>query len=268
MAARLVRVAALIASLLLAGCQQELYSNLSEVDANEMMTRLMASGIAVEKVAQGKDGFTLQVDSHDILRAMNVLNEAGYPKSRYDSLAELFPKTGLVTSEFEEHVRYIHLLEEKMAKTLSTIDGVMTARVHIVLPEAPQLGQPVKPSSAAVFIKHQAGVDLDFFVPQMRRLVSSSIEGLEYTAVTVVLTEAVPPKLNIVAPQTASNVVEVLPGLSIKDASTDRFWQIAGIVGIAIAFLIASNIAMLVTTLSRWRRKRPSEAALTVAEPS
>jgi type III secretion protein J len=267
MAARPIRIAVLVGSLALAACQQELYSNLTEVDANEMMTRLMANGISVEKVAQGKDVFTLQVNSSDILRAMNVLNDGGYPKHRYDGIADLFPKTGLVTSQFEERVRYIHLLEQNMAKTLSTIDGVIAARVHIVLPEAPQLGQPLKPSSAAVFIKHQAGVDLDFFVPQIRRLISSSIEGLEYTAVTVILAEASAPKLSVVGPQDPGNVVEVLPGLSIKDASKDRFWQIASFVGIAIALLIASNIAMLVTNLSKWRRKRTSEAALE-AEPS
>jgi type III secretory pathway lipoprotein EscJ len=111
----------------------------------------------------------------------------------------MFEKTGIMSSPFEERVRYINALGEEVAQTLSQIDGVISARVHIVLPDAPSLGQPVKPSSAAVFIKHQPGVDLDFFQPQIRRLVSSAIEGLEYSAVTVVLVDAAPTKVSTMA---------------------------------------------------------------------
>src|SRR5690606_37312618 len=45
-------------------------------------------------------------------------------------------------------------------------------------------------SSAAVFIKHRAGLDLDFLTPQIKRLVSNAIEGMSYDKVSVVLIEA------------------------------------------------------------------------------
>ena len=143
------------------------------------------------------------------------------------------------------------------------------ARVHIVLPDTPQLGQPVKPSSAAVFIKHRPGVDLDFFVPQIRRLVSSSIEGLQYGAVTVVLAEATPTKLETPTEAGSSGNVEVLPGLAIKDADRSRFWQIAMGVGALIGLLIAGNLVLLFFYLRDRRGKRPTvTAAVPMVEPS
>jgi type III secretion protein J len=227
---------------------------------------LMGAGVPTSKVARGKDGFTLSVDERDMLRAIAILKDAGYPRNSRDSIGKVFQKSGIMSSPFEERVRYIYALSEEVAQTLSNIDGVVTARVHIVLPDAPQLGQPVKPSSAAVFIKHQAGVDLDFFVPQIRRLVSSSIEGLEYSAVTVVLTEAAPTKA--VSTKDVSGTVEVLPGLAIRDTDVARFWQF--VAGIA-AFVAGLSAAMVFAWRSLQKRRAKSAsggANLPLVEPS
>jgi type III secretion protein J len=260
---------ALALALVLAGCRAELYSNLSEVEANQMLAILMANGISAEKAVKGKGGFTLSVDERDLLKALAILNDRGYPKSARDSIGKVFQKSGIMSSPFEERVRYIYALGEEVAQTLSQLDGVVTARVHIVLPDTPQLGQPIKPSSAAVFIKHQPGVDLDYFTPQIRRLVASSIEGLQYNAVSVVLAEAAPtrpPTINAAVNPT----VEVLPGLAVRDTDQGRFWQlfIAGLVLIGI--LAAGNGVALVFYL-RMRRAKPAtsqETAVAVLEPT
>jgi type III secretion protein J len=251
----------------LAGCQGELYSNLSESEANQMLAVLMSSGVSTTKTAKGKDGFSLSVDERDMLRAIAILKDAGFPKNTRDSIGKVFQKSGIMSSPFEERVRYIYALSEDVAQTLSNIDGVLAARVHIVLPDAPQLGQPVKPSSAAVFIKHQSGVDLDFFVPQIRRLVSSSIEGLEYAAVTVVLTEALPTKS--VTTADASGTLEVLPGLAVRDTDVGRFWQLLGGV-VAFTLMLAGSVAFAWRTVQQRRAKRPAAATANAAlvEPS
>ena len=154
-------------------------------------------------------------------------------------------------------MRYIFALGEEVAQTLSNIDGVVTARVQVVLPDPPQLGQPLKPASASVFIKHDPSVDLEFLVPQIRRLVSSSIEGLQYDAVTVVLSEANPAE--VATQKGAERTVEVLPGLSIKDTDVDRFWMMAYGAGGAMAVLLMLSVAGAVTILRR-RRPRKKDA--------
>lgn len=238
---------------LLAGCQTDLYSNLTEDDANQMLAVLMAKGVPTAKTPHGKEGFSLSVDDRDILRAIAILKDAGYPKDSRESIGKVFQKSGIISSPFEEKVRYTYALGEEVARTLSQIDGVITARVHIVLPDAPQLGQPLKPSSAAVFIKHQPGVDLEFFIPQIRRLVSSSVEGLEYSAVTVVLKEA--PVTKSVATKDVFGTVEVLPGLSVRDSDVRRFWGfIAGIV--AFSASMVGIVTFLWLTMRKSREKR------------
>lgn len=243
---------AVCATLALAGCKQDLYSNLSEVEANQMMAVLMSSGIAADKTNLG-ESFTLRVESDDLVRAISLLNSKGYPKSARESIGSVFQKSGIISSPFEERVRYIYALGEDVAQTLSQIDGVVTARVHVVLPDQPQLGQPVKPSSAAVFIKHEPGVDLEYYVPQIRRLVSSSIEGLPYDAVTVVMTEAMPAETPTAAAEEV-RTVDVLPGLAVREADVDYFWKLAIGLAVAAAALVVATVAVTALVLRRRRR--------------
>ena len=46
----------------------------------------------------------------------------------------------------------MHALAQDLSATISRIDGVVVARVHIVLPDNNPFAEKVKPSSAAVFI--------------------------------------------------------------------------------------------------------------------
>ena len=256
-----------MAALFLAGCKSELYSNLSEPEANQMMAILMANSIDTDKAA-GKDGFTLSVDQSKMLRAIAVLKDAGYPKSSHASIATVFQQSGIMSSPFEERVRYIYALGQEVAETLSHIDGVVTARMNIVLPKRPELGQPVRPSSAAVFIKYQPGVDLDYFVPQIKRLVSSSIEGLDYSAVTVVLDQSSPMKT--AAPVDRRKLVEVLPGLSIPRTQQQRFWELAAIAAGVFVVLIGGNLTLAFAWKGRdlLKKKATASPAEPAVEPS
>ncbi|MCL4168896.1 UNVERIFIED_CONTAM: hypothetical protein GTU68_011911, partial [Idotea baltica] len=140
-----------------------------------MLAILMTNGISATKEYKGDEGVTLLVEETELARAIEVLKENGYPRETRISMGKVFEKSGIMSSPFEERIRFIYALGEEVSQTLSEIDGVLTARVHIVLPEDPSLGEEVSPSSAAVFIKHRIDVDLDFFTPQIRRLVSNSI---------------------------------------------------------------------------------------------
>ncbi len=251
-ALRALKLCVLLTCLALAACKVDLYSNLSEVEANQMLAVLMSSGIVAEKAHVG-EGFQVRVEDRDMVQAIAVLTAKGFPKNTRDSIGTVFQKSGIISSPFEERVRYIYALGEEVAQTLSEIDGVVTARVHVVLPEEPQLGEPVVPSSAAVFIKHEANVDLEFLVPQIRRLVSSSIKGLQYNAVTVVLTEASPTEVAT----TASNerVVDVIQGLGVREANLPLFWTIVYVAGGAIIVLAIFAVVAAVLLFARRRPK-------------
>lgn len=247
---RLICRLAIISSLLvLAGCTSELYSNLSESDANEMLSVLLANKIEAEKQAGAEGTFNLVVSDDEVLRALDVLRNAGLPRASRENMGQVFAKSGIVSSPFEERVRYIYALGEDVAATIQQIDGVLTARVHIVMPEKAELGQDVKPSSAAVFIKQRPNVDLDFLVPQIRRLVSNAIEGVTFDNVTVVLVEAMdaPPA---VTARDEPQLEQILPGVTIAASSASGMWIWISVVGVVLVALIA-GIAVLTWMLLR-----------------
>jgi type III secretion protein J len=203
----------------------------------------LANNINAQKQPGEEGTFTLVVKDDEVLKALDVLRNAGLPRASRENMGQVFAKSGIVSSPFEERIRYIYALGEDVATTIQQIDGVLTARVHIVMPEKAELGQEVKPSSAAVFIKQRPNVDLDFLVPQIRRLVSNSIEGVTFDNVTVVLVEAmdVPPTAN---GQNEPQLKQILPGVSISSTSASSLWIWIGVVGVIILALIGGVAAL------------------------
>lgn len=166
-------------SFLLSACGDKtlLNSGLSENDANDMVAELNRHHIDVQKQVE-KEGVSIEVSGEDIERAVDILNAAGLPRKARTNLGEVFQKSGVISSPLEERARYIYALSQEVESTLAQIDGVVVARVHVVLPERIAPGEPVQPASASVFIKYRDNLDPDSIEPRIRRLVASSIPGL------------------------------------------------------------------------------------------
>lgn len=181
-------IIAVAAALLVAcGSQVDLMSSVAEDEANEVIAALLQANIQVRKVA-AKDGMVgLRVNNDQVGRALEVMRANGLPREPYAGMGQLFKKEGLISSPLEERARYIYALTQELSSTLSRIDGVLRARVHVVLPERGTAGEPSTSSSAAVFIKYKDGYDLERIQPQVRRLVSNSIPGLTPENVSIVL---------------------------------------------------------------------------------
>jgi type III secretion protein J len=176
------------AALLLTACgAQDLYAQLDEQQANEMVAVLRNAGLEADKEQREGANFAVVAPPSEFARAITVLRANGYPRDSFDSIGHVFKKDGFVSSPVEEHARLTHALSQEIANTLSHIDGVIVARVQLALPDKDPLADKVQPAAAAVFIKHRAGVDLSGSVGQIKALVVNSVEGLPYDNVTVAL---------------------------------------------------------------------------------
>jgi type III secretion protein J len=177
----------------LSGCSgQELYGQLDERQANEMVAVLRNAGLAADKLRRDGGSFAVATSAADFSAAVEVLKEGGYPRDAHDSLGDVFRKEGFVSSPLEERARLTHALSQEIAHTLSSIDGVVMARVHLAMPQKDPLAEKPRLAAASVFIKHRPGVDLNPRVGHIKALVVNAIEGLPYDNVTVALFTAEP----------------------------------------------------------------------------
>ncbi|QNM97619.1 type III secretion system inner membrane ring lipoprotein SctJ [Chitinimonas koreensis] len=170
---------ALALVLALAGCggRVDLQSGLSDEEANDIIAVLRDGGIDAGKRTL-KEGYAVAVEEAELGRAVNLLHAHGLPRRRYERMGDIFKKEGMISTPLEERARYLYALSQELEHTLGQIDGVVVARVHVVLPDRVAPGEPLLPSSAAVFIKHQATLDPDLVQPRVRHLVTASIPGL------------------------------------------------------------------------------------------
>ena len=188
----LVRICVSCLFFILCACSEttNLQAGLNDADANEIISVLHRHGIKAQKRIT-KEGVTLTVDVGDISRATEAMHDAGLPRKARSDLGQVFKKEGMISTPLEERVRYIHGLSQELEYTLQQFDNVVSARVHVVLPERIAPGEPIQPSSAAVFVKYRPPFDEDTATPRIRSLVASSIPGLSgeegYSKVSVVL---------------------------------------------------------------------------------
>jgi len=186
----------LSAALLLSGCDKEttLHAGLAEQQANLVMAALLDAGISCHK-SPGEEGtWDVSVVESRFADAVNLLNKAGLPRNDHQGIGAVFKKTGMISSPSEERIRFMDALAQDIAKTISGIDGVVDARVHIVLPENDPFARHAMPSSAAVAIRSRWDADLTDVIPSVKGLVKNAIEGLQYEKIMVTVFRDSPPK--------------------------------------------------------------------------
>jgi len=246
---------AIVLLLVLSGCgaRVELMSSIPEEEANQILSTLLDAGIPAEKTVN-KTGVTISVDSHQAARSLDVLRAHGLPRERFAGIGDVFRKEGLVSSPLEERARYIYALSQELGNTLSKMDGVLVARVHVVLPERGQMGDAATPATAAVFVKHRAGYNLDALQPQIRKMVSNSIPGLEPERVSIVLVASQAPATSV---RPAWESV-----LGIRVAPDSR----GAVIGLAVALVLALIVSGMAVGYLLWRRFRSTDVMQTLIE--
>ncbi len=207
--AKALRFLLLGAFVMLASCDANrvIINNVDEREANEIVVLLASKGIVADKMVQvgnspGADNtqlrFSISVGENESTSAMAFLNQNGLPRVQGTSLLNLFARQGLMSSQQEEMIRFQAGLSEQIANTIRRIDGVIDAQVQIAFPSSDaNVGvvpgaNAVQKITAAVYVKHQGVLDdpNSHLVTKIKRLVASSVSGLELNDVTVIADRA------------------------------------------------------------------------------
>ena len=233
--------------LLLSGCTTQLYDNLNEAEANAVMAALLENDLPAQKRPGTEGTYSVFIHPDDFARAARILDLRGLPGKRYDDLGQVFGKDAMFSTPMEEKARYLYAMQEELAHTVALIDGVLAARVHLVLAEQDQLGRELHKPTAAVFVKH---VDDERHDPvahrsEIRRLTAAAVPNLDEESIVV---SFFPAAARAEAPPRPREWARVL-GVRVAAESAERLWALLG--GAA-----AVCAALLVATLTFWRRGR------------
>ncbi|RME72068.1 MAG: hypothetical protein D6776_09415, partial [Planctomycetota bacterium] len=152
---------ALVCVLGIAGCKKDVLHGLDEVEANRVIVVLAKHGITADKEPDtaGDEGprYKIVTDEKDAVRASEILLELGLPRKKKKGLADVYATPSMIPTDMEEKARNLLALQGELASTLEAIDGVVDARVHLVLPELGLLGDrgPERGGQASVLVKHE-----------------------------------------------------------------------------------------------------------------
>jgi type III secretion protein J len=171
---------AVVVLLTACGSKETLLRDLSEPDANEIIAVLHSNSIGSEKLqdAKGKT-FTVMVSKGHLPQAVSVLRAVGLPRQQRASFSEVFKSNGFAPTAFEERVRFIYATSQELERTISYMEGVLVARVHVVMPEKAYRRENQNPPSASVFIAYDDRITFEAQIPKIRKLVAESIENLD-----------------------------------------------------------------------------------------
>lgn len=162
-----------------------LYGSLSGMDSKQIMETLAAADIAY--TVEPNSG-ALLVKADDVARARMKLAAAGVAPSDSNIGFEILDKDqGLGTSQFMEATRYRRGLEGELARTISSLNNVKAARVHLAIPKSSVFVRDERKPSASVLVELFAGRSLEpGQVLAIVNLVATSVPELSKSQINVV----------------------------------------------------------------------------------
>ncbi|MCC6216239.1 MAG: flagellar M-ring protein FliF [Polyangiaceae bacterium] len=181
------------ATLLLTGVGQVprhayLYTDLSLEDAASISRKLDELKVPYEA---GPEPGAIRVPEERVHRLRLQLASEGLPRGGGVGF-EIFDRSRLGATEFEQRVNLRRALEGELSRTVGSVQGVRSARVHLVVPERRIFAAAREEASASVVVRPIAGRTLGKTeVAAIVHLVVSAVPGLSRDRVSVVSTDGV-----------------------------------------------------------------------------
>ncbi len=158
-----------------------LFSGLEGKEVSRVLAKLDE-----QKVDYRVEGSAILVPREQVDRLRMELSMEGIPSGGKVGY-EVFDSTGFGASEFSQRVNYQRALQGELSRTISSLEQVDSADVHIVLPEEGIFSREDKKASASVLVKLKPGKRLGAGqVEGIRNLVAGAVMGLSPENVAVV----------------------------------------------------------------------------------
>lgn len=161
-----------------------LYSNLDLSDAGKIVSKIEAMGVDAEIRGGGTEVY---VPTGKVARLRMEMAEIGLPRG--GSLGyEIFDRDeALGTSSFVQDINRLRALEGEIARSISSIAQVATARVHLVLPRRELFSRDRQDPSASIVLSLNGPSRLNKNrVQAIQHMVAAAVPGLIPEKVSIV----------------------------------------------------------------------------------
>src|SRR5271163_319277 len=160
-----------------------LYGQLSERESGQVMDALTAAGIEFKLSPSG----AVSVLESKVQEARIRLASQGLPQSDAMGIEMIQKDSAFGSSTMMESARYQSVLETELARTITKVQGVQGARVHLALPKPSVFLRDARKATASVMLQLYPGRRLDpGQVAAIVHLVASSVPELSANDVTLV----------------------------------------------------------------------------------
>lgn len=161
-----------------------LYGRMDNLDAGNVIEVLEQNQI---KFKMDTNTGSILVAADDIHMARLKLAEFGLPTAQNQGFELMDKEQPLGTSQFVENTRYQRSIEGELARTITSITSIRSARVHLAIPKKTVFVRDVAQPTASVFVEVFAGRSVEpAQVKAIMNLVASSVPDMNMKDVTVV----------------------------------------------------------------------------------
>ncbi|MFN0024255.1 MAG: flagellar basal-body MS-ring/collar protein FliF [Parvularculaceae bacterium] len=161
-----------------------LYADLDLKDGADIAARLEQDGVRHD-LREANGAVSVYVPSPDRARLKLALAADGFVATSGSIGYEIFDtQDALGVTSFQQSISKLRALEGEIARTIATLSGVRSARVHLVLPERELFSRDKESASASIVIDAPGGLDKRS-VRAIVNLAASAVPGLSPSRVTV-----------------------------------------------------------------------------------
>ncbi|MCP4152204.1 MAG: flagellar M-ring protein FliF [bacterium] len=160
-----------------------LFSNLSTKDSGLIIEQLKAKKVPYQ-ISGG--GSVIKIPESQVPELRIELAASGIPEGSGVGF-EIFDKTNLSTTDFIQNINYVRATEGELARTITQLREVISAKVHITMPKRSVFIEDQEPAKASVILKLKPGARIaSNIIPAILHLTAQSVEGLKPDNIAIV----------------------------------------------------------------------------------
>ncbi|MDR3424419.1 MAG: flagellar basal-body MS-ring/collar protein FliF [Alphaproteobacteria bacterium] len=161
-----------------------LYTELDQHDSAAIAGKLDALKIPYQVDSSGS---LIRVPSDQVGKIRMLMASDGLPRGGSVGYEIFDQKEGFGTTSFVQNINHLRALEGELERTISSLDPINSARVHLVLPQRELFSHATQTATASIFLKMRNGAVLSREqIAAIQHLIAAAVPQLQPNEVSIV----------------------------------------------------------------------------------